>query len=175
MLTGHISVAMGAHGLRRATPLWLLVIASQLPDWADAVACSTGLRSSIAGMYSHSIPATAALAMVAGFLATAHTRDAISGMLAAAVVCAHTIGDYVTGIKPTWPGGPLIGAQLYSRPVLDFLFEVGVLAMCFLLYRLSFPVARRRDRKILLLPVALILIQAAADIVFALTPSIEKC
>ena len=175
MLTGHIAVAMGAHGLRRAIPLWLLVIASQLPDWADAVACSTGLRSSVTGMYSHSIPATAALALIAGLLAAAHTRDALSGVLTAAVVCAHTIGDYVTGIKPTWPGGPLVGAQLYTRPGLDFLFEVGVLAMCFLLYRLSFPVERRRSGKILLLPLVLILIQAAADIVFALTPSIEKC
>ena len=175
MLTGHIAVAMGAHGLRRAIPLWLLVLASQAPDWADAAVCSTGLRPSVTGMYSHSIAATLILAVMAAGIAVVVTGDGLSGLLTGAVVVAHTAGDYVTGIKPTWPGGPLIGAQWYTRPGLDFLFEALVLAMCFLLYRRSFPAAKRNDRRILVLPLVLILIQAAADILIALPPAIEKC
>ena len=175
MLTGHIAVAMGAHGLRRAIPLWLLVLASQAPDWTDAVVCSTGLRPSVTGLYSHSIAATLVLAAMAAGIAVVVTREGLSGLLTGAVVMAHTAGDYVTGIKPTWPGGPLIGAQLYTRPGLDFLFEALVLAVCFLLYRRSFPAEQRNDRRILVLPLVLILIQAAADIVLALTPAIEKC
>ncbi len=126
-------------------------------------------------MYSHSLPATALLAAVLTLVAAVITRDGLSGALTGAVVIAHTLGDYVTGIKPTWPGGPLIGAQLYTRPGLDFTFEAIVLAACFLSYRKSFPPEKRDDRQLLVLPLVLILIQAAADIVLALTPAIEKC
>jgi hypothetical protein len=175
MLTGHIAVAMGAHGLRRTVPLWLLVLASQAPDWADAVVCSTGLRPPVVGMYSHSIPATALIAAIAGIVALGVTREAAAAALTAAVVLAHTAGDYLTGIKPTWPGGPLVGARLYTQPALDFLLEGMVLIVCFLLYRRSFTPERRYDRRVYTLPLVLILIQAAADILLALTPSIEKC
>jgi membrane-bound metal-dependent hydrolase YbcI (DUF457 family) len=166
---------MGAHGLRRTVPLWLLVLASQAPDWADAVVCSSGLRPSVVGMYSHSIPATLVIALVASVTAQLLTRDPGAGVLTAAVVIAHTVGDYLTGIKPTWPGGPLIGARLYTQPALDFLIETALLGVCFLIYRRSFPAERRSDKRIYILPALLILIQAATDIVLALTPSIEKC
>lgn len=175
MVTGHIAVAMGAYGLRRTVPLWLLILASQAPDWADAIVCSSGLRPSVAGMYSHSIAATLVIALLAGIVAGGVSRDPAGAAIAGLVVVLHTAGDYLTGIKPTWPGGPLIGARLYSQPALDFLLEITVLMVCFAFYRKSFPAERRSDPRIYTLPAALILVQAVTDIVLALTPSIEKC
>ena len=175
MLTGHVAVAMGAHGIRNSIPLWVLVVASQLPDWADAVVCSSGLRPSVTGMYSHSWAATAGLALLAGLISTVLLRDLAGGLVVSAVVVMHTAGDYVTGIKPTWPDGPMIGMQLYSVPALDFVFETVVVAACWLLYRRSFPQSRRSDGRLLILPAALIAIQAVSDIVLFFSPTLQKC
>lgn len=175
MLTGHVAVAIGAHGIRNAIPLWLLIVASQLPDWADVIACTSGMRPPVAGMYSHSFPATASLALLAALVATLMLRDRVSGLVVGVVVVMHTVGDYVTGIKPTVPGGPMIGLQLYSAPAVDFIFETAVITGCWLLYRLSFPPLRRSDRRLLILPATLIAIQAISDIVLALGPSLQKC
>ena len=175
MLTGHVAIALGAHGIRKSIPLWLLVAASQLPDWTDAVVCATGTRPSVTGMYSHSLFAITVLAVIAIIVAAAVTRNAGSALLVSAVVLSHVAGDYVTGLKPTWPGGPMIGMQLYDRPALDFVFEVALLSGCWLLYRRSFPVEKRGGRQLLILPAVLIAIQAISDIVLALSPTIQKC
>ncbi|HEX2723425.1 MAG TPA: hypothetical protein VHM24_10930, partial [Gemmatimonadaceae bacterium] len=45
-------------------PLWLLIVASQLPDWTDAAACIARVHSDVPGMISHSLPAAAVLAVV---------------------------------------------------------------------------------------------------------------
>lgn len=175
MLTGHVAIALGAHGIRKSAPLWLLIAASQLPDWTDAVVCATGLRPSVTGMYSHSFGATVVLAAIVIIVSATITRHPGSALLAGAVVLTHVAGDYVTGIKPTWPGGPMIGMQLYDRPALDFVFEIALLSGCWLLYRRSFPVEKRAGRQLLVLPAVLIAIQALADIVIALSPAIQKC
>ncbi len=175
MLTGHVAVALGAHGIRSTIPLWVLIVASQLPDWADAVVCTTGMQPSVSGMYSHSIAATAALAVLAAASSAVMLRDWSSGLIIAAVVVTHTLGDYVTGTKPTWPGGPMIGLQLYSAPGLDFVFETGIIIGAWMLYRLSFPPGRRDDRRLFILPGTLIAIQAMSDIVLAFNPSLSKC
>ena len=166
---------MGAHGLRSTIPLWVLILASQLPDWADAVVCTTGMRAPLTGMYSHSFAATGALAILATGSSAVMLRKWSSGLVVGAIVVTHTLGDYVTGTKPTWPGGPMIGLQLYSAPGLDFIFETGIIIGAWMLYRLSFPPGRRNDARLLILPVTLIAIQAIADIVLAVTPSLSKC
>lgn len=175
MLTGHIAVAMGAHGLRRSMPLWALIIAAQLPDWTDAVLCTAGIRSQATGMYSHSVAATVLLALAAGTMTMLAARDARSAALIAIVVGMHTAGDYVTGLKPTWPGGPTIGLDLYGRPALDFAFEAVVLLLGWIGWQLSFPDERRYSRRLVLVLIALLAIQAASDIVLSLSPGMKKC
>jgi len=175
VLVGHIGVAIGAHGIRTIVPLWLLIVASQLPDWADAVVCSTGTQTTVTGMLTHSLPAVAMLALAGAVVALAITRDFAGSALVGAVVVSHVLGDYFTGIKPSWAGGPTIGLGMYARPAIDFLFESVVITGGWFLYRQSLPVDRRSSREALLLLVALLAIQGAADVVFWLQPGIPKC
>lgn len=175
MLTGHIAVAMGAHGIRRSLPLWALILAAQLPDWADATLCTAGIRSETPGMYSHSVAATLLLALAAAAIALIFSRDARPAAVIAIVVGLHTLGDYVTGLKPSWPGGPMIGLNLYGRPAFDFVFEAAVLLLGWTTWQLSFPEERRYNRRLVLVLLALLAIQAASDIVLALSPGMKKC
>jgi hypothetical protein len=175
VLTGHVALALAARGARSSIPLWVLILASQLPDWADAAVCATRLSPAVQGLYSHSIVATVTLATAAAVLAYTQSRDFTGALLIGVLVMSHTLGDYVTGIKPTWSGGPTIGLHLYSRPLLDFLFEGVILLAAFLFYRRSFPPEIRNSGRVLAVPAMLLAIQAGADIVFALSPGLQKC
>ncbi len=92
-----------------------------------------------------------------------------------AVIISHALGDYVTGTKPTWPGGPMVGMQLYSQPALDFLFESVVIVGCWLFYRRSIPLEKRGSRFVMILLFTLLSIQGAADIILSLSPGLKKC
>ncbi len=175
MLTGHVAVALGARGLRTTIPLWLLLLASQLPDWADAALCTAGIRSAVPGLYSHGFMPVAGLAAAAGAAWFVRSRNGEASLILAAVVVTHAVGDYVTGTKPTWTGGPMIGLQLYSRPMLDFVFEGIVIVAGWLLYRQSFTTEKRNSRYVLALLFALLLIQGVADVILSLSPGIRKC
>jgi hypothetical protein len=172
---GHVGVALGAHGIRKAIPLWLLIIASQLPDWADAGLCLANVRTPVPGLYSHSLPAVAVLALIAAILYCFMVRDVAGMFLVAAVVGSHAVGDFFTGMKPTWSGGPMIGLQLYRNPVIDFAIEALVLVAGWLLYRRSLPEDRRSSGPALTLLGALLAIQAAADIFLSFTKGLRKC
>ena len=175
MLTGHVALALAARGARSTIPLWVLILASQLPDWADAAVCAARLSPPVQGLYSHSVLATLMLATTGAVLVYLQSRDIRGALLIAALVVSHTLGDYVTGVKPTWTGGPTIGLHLYSRPLLDFFFEGVILLAAFLFYRRSFSPEMGRSRRVLIVPAVLLAIQAAADIVFALSPGLQKC
>ena len=175
MYVGHMGFALGAHGIRRTIPLWLLVIASQLPDWADAGFCLAGIRPSIQGILSHSFPAVAMLALAAAVAYSIAKRDIAGMLIVAAVVISHAIGDYFTGIKPTWVGGPMIGLQLYKRPAIDFVIEAGVILCGWWLYRRSLPQERRSAEPVFTLLGALIVIQIGADIFISFAKGIRKC
>ena len=175
MYAGHVGVALGAHGIRRAIPLWFLIIASQLPDWADAGFCLAGIRPLPLGILSHSIPAVASLALVAALVYAFRWRDPAGVLLVIAVVVSHAAGDYLTGIKPTWPGGPVIGLHLYRRPMLDLVFESAVIVGGWATYRRSLPAERQSSRPMFTLLGALLAIQIAADIYLSFAKGIRKC
>jgi len=175
MFVGHVGVAIGAFGIRTTVPLWLLILASQLPDWADATFCLAGVRSDVPGILSHSIPAVIVLAAAAALAGYVISRDGAGSALLALVVASHYVGDYFTGIKPTWPGGAMIGWQLYRQPALDFILEGAVIIAGWTLYRRSFPDDRRSSREVIAVLVVLLMIQLAADIVFSLAPGMRKC
>ena len=127
MYGGHLGVALAGKGFRKTIPLWVLIVATQLPDWTDAAVCSAGVSSPPSEMLSHSIPAIAVLAAVIAALYYAAQRDAVSSMIVATMVVSHMLVDFLTGLKPTWPGGPRIGLQLYQRPVIDFALELSLI------------------------------------------------
>jgi hypothetical protein len=172
---GHVGIAIGAKGLRKTIPLWLLIVASQLPDWADASLCLANIRTPIPGMYSHSLPAIGILALAAAAAYCVIERDVAGIILVIAVVVSHAAGDYLTGLKPTWSGGPVIGLELYHRPVIDFLVESAVILGGWLLYRRSLPLDRRYSRQAFEMIAVLIVIQAGADVFMAFAKGLRKC
>lgn len=175
MYAGHVGIALGAKGLRVPIPLWVLVVAAQLPDWADAGFCVVGIRSAVPGMYTHSFAAIAVLSALAAALYFGASRDAVSGAIVGAVVVTHVLGDYITGIKPTWAGGPLAGFGIYDNPPLDFLVEAIAILVGWLLYRQTIAKPRRNTLPVNLILVALLLFQLAAVIAFSISPPLRKC
>ena len=175
MYGGHIGIALAGKGIQWTIPLWVLLLATQLPDWTDAAACAAGISSPPSGMLSHSL---AAVAVQGGSLAVVYyaaARDATAAALVGLVVVSHAIADYATGLKPTWPGGPWIGLQLYQQPAIDFVLEAIVIVVGWLVYRRSLPPDRRRSTPVMLMLFTLILLQLAASVSFALFPGIRKC
>lgn len=175
MYGGHVGIALAGKGYRQTIPLWLLIFASQLPDWADAAACASGVSSPPVEMLSHSIPAVAALAAGLSLLYYAAQRDTESAGLVALIVVSHMLADYMTGQKPTWPGGPFIGLQLYHRPAIDFIVESVVIFAGWTVYRRSLPSERRQSNPVMLILIVALLLQGAASLGFALFPGVRKC
>jgi hypothetical protein len=172
---GHVGVALGAKGIRSTLPPWALIVASQLPDWTDATLCIAGLKSSTPGMLSHSFPAIGILTLLSGLAYLAATRDVIGSAFIGGLVISHALGDYLTGAKPTWNGGPMIGLQLYHHPAIDFALEAAVILAGWALYRTSFSRDRRNSREVFSILGVLLALQLAADIVFATISGLRKC
>ena len=175
MYGGHVGIALAGKGYRRTIPLWLLIFASQLPDWTDAAVCASGVSSPPVGMLSHSIPAVAVLAAALSLLYYAARRDTKASALVALIVVSHLLADYLTGRKPTWPGGPVIGLQLYHQPAIDFIVESVVILAGWTIYRRSLPAERRHSNRVMLILIVVLVLQAAASLSFALFPGVSKC
>ena len=174
MYIGHLGLALAAKGVRRTAPLWLLVVATQGCDWVQAVAC-VAAPAGASAMWSHSIPSVAALTATLWLVSYVLTRDHAVAALTGALAVSHMLGDYVTGLKPTWPGGPMIGLQLYAHPLADLVLETAVLVVGWLFYRRSLPNASQSSR----LTWALLLVLGAAQLLgvlkLELLPFISKC
>jgi hypothetical protein len=78
------------------------------------------------GLYSHTVPAAALLAVVVGALAYFFTDQRATGVLAALLVLAHLPLDFITGRKLFWPGAELMGLRLYDHPISDFVVEFAL-------------------------------------------------
>ena len=175
MYSGHVGIALAVKGLRTPLPLWVLLIATQLPDWTDAAVWVSGIASPPSGILSHSLPAIAVLGGALALLYYGASRDSAGAGMAGLTVLSHAVADYATGLKPTWPGGPLIGLELYSQPAIDFVLEAVVIAVGWVIYRGSLPESRRRSSPVVLMLIALLLLQLAASVSFAMFPGIRKC
>ena len=174
MYLGHVGVALGAKGIRPRIALLALLIATYAPDWVDSGLCIVGAYDP-RGMLSHSFPAVAVLAAFAIAAYAANTRDYVSGLLVAVVVISHVLLDWVTGYKPTWPGGPMIGLRLYERPALNLIVEVVLILAGVTLYRRSLPARTRGWIDVGVMFGALVAMQAGIIVVRALTVSLPKC
>jgi hypothetical protein len=175
MYGGHVGIALAGKGLRQAIPLWVLLLATQLPDWTDAAVCAAGISSPPSELLSHSLPAIAVLGGLLALLYYGVVRDPAGAVLVGLIVVSHGVADYATGLKPTWPGGPKIGLQLYQQPAIDFVIEGVVILIGWIVYRRSLPGSRRDSSPLVLMLIALLLLQLAASVSFALFPGIRKC
>lgn len=178
MYVGHVGIALGLRRARSAPPLWLLVAASQLPDWGDALLELSGAKAPSPGWGPHGWPLVALGALGAAVIGTRAARTWRGGALAALACVSHWGADYFTGWKPTWPGGPTdVGLGWYGHPPRDFLLESAITIIGWLLWRSSLPVvaadvparagALPRARLEWGLLVALLLMQLAVDAVMA--------
>lgn len=169
MYAGHLGFALGAYSFRRTIPLWLVLIASQLPDWLDAGMCMASMDRGPYGLYTHGIAAVTIGAVVFGVVALLLTRDLAAALIVAGVVMSHYLLDYLTGLKPTWAGGPIIGLDLYARPMIDLVLESLTVIVGWLLYRRTLPQSVRNDGMVYATLFALIALQIVAGVVLALS------
>lgn len=174
MYVGHVGAALGAKRLRRSIGLAVLILATYAPDWVDAGLC-LARTSNPFEMLSHSIPAVAFLALVAFTGYGLVTRDWNAAAILAAVVASHMFLDWITGYKPTWPGGPMIGLQLYEHPIADFVAEAIVIAIGALLYARTLPTRKRPWVNVSTMLGALLLLQLAIDVAHMTMKTIPKC
>lgn len=154
MYIGHVGIALGLRRARSAPPLWLLVVAAQLPDWGDSVLDLAGVRVSVPGWGPHGWPMVALGALGVGVVGARLARTWRGGVLAAVACVSHWCVDYITGFKPTWPGGPFnVGLGWYGHAPRDFVLESIVAFAGILLWRGSLPrpddvvLARARPRR----------------------------
>lgn len=176
MYAGHLGASIAATRLRNVIPIWLLLVAAQLPDWVDAGLCVTGISRGPLGMLSHSLPSVVGAALVLGALYAVSARDVAGALVLALVVLSHIAADYLTGIKPTWPGGPVIGLQIYSMPLIDMVLEIGAIAVGWRVYRRGMPDAMKHSRATTHVLLALIGFQLAAGAYMLLNPQAQpKC
>src|SRR3954466_7488358 len=122
MYIGHVGAALAGKRVRRSIGLLVLLVATYTPDWVDTGLCLAG-QYNPDGVLSHSIPAVMLFALVGLLIYAASTRDWSGALVVAAVIVSHLILDWLTGNKPTWPGGMMIGLKLYEHPILDFFAE----------------------------------------------------
>ena len=175
MVAGHLGIALGTRRFTRAVPFWLLLIAAELPDWLDACVCVIAPSHFAGEMWSHSIPAVLTTAAVIGSLYLLWRSDWSGAAALAFLVVSHVAADYLTGYKPTWPGGPVIGFGLYSHPIIDTAVEIGVVTLGWLLYRETLP-DERRSTRLGVLPLVLLVAGQLSTMVAALTGVIKsKC
>lgn len=174
MYIGHVGAALAAKRLRTSIGLLTLLVATYSPDWVDSALCLAGV-SNPQGMLSHSVPAVVVFSMAGLALYILNTRDWTGGLLVAGVILSHMFLDWVTGYKPTWPGGPMIGLRLYSHPVLDFMVEGVLIAVGVALYRRTLPSRQHAWRDVSVMLGALLLLQLGVDLAHMLFKTLPKC
>lgn len=174
MYIGHVGAALAGRWPRATVGMLALLVATYAPDWIDTALCFGGAYDT-GEMLSHSIPAILFIA-VAGFVAYALvTRDRAGAAVIAGVVVSHMVFDWITGWKPTWPGGPMIGLQLYSSPIADFVVEGAVITAGALIYARTLPLRRRPWLAPSIMLGALLALQLGIDGARLLVKSLPKC
>lgn len=162
MYIGHVGAALAAKRVRKSIGLLVLLIATYTPDWVDTGLCVAGTYTP-KEMLSHSIPAVLVFALAGFVLYGLFTRDWSAALVVAGVIISHMFLDWITGYKPTWPGGPMIGLNLYEHPVADFIAEGAAITIGALLYARTLPPRRRQWADVSIMLGALLLMQLAID------------
>ncbi|HEV2017945.1 MAG TPA: metal-dependent hydrolase [Gemmatimonadaceae bacterium] len=174
MYIGHVGAALGAKRVRRSIGLLVLLVATYTPDWVDTGLCLAGAYNP-QGMLSHSIPAIWLFAAL-GFAAySTATRDRSAALVLAAVILSHMFLDWITGYKPTWPGGPMIGLRFYDHPIADFIVEGAVIVIGAVLYARTLPPRKRPWIDVSVMLGALLLLQLGVDIARMVMKTLPKC
>ena len=138
MIGGHFGIAGVAQAsLRqplRPAHLFLLFGASVAPDVMDVLYWLFGICSPY-GLFSHTIHAVVLQAAVIGGIAFLVSESPKVAALFVVVVLLHMPGDLITGRKLFAPGAEMLGMRLYEHPLWDWLLEVPILLLGWLVLR----------------------------------------
>jgi len=155
MVAGHAALGLLIKARRPRPATALLIAAAFGPDLLEWAFAAFGQHNR---ELSHSIVAVALGAMLAAIAYAIVTQSAAGDAIAVAIAwLSHWPADFLTGIKPTWPGGPDVGLNLYSSPGYDFTMESALVIVAWLAYRRT--VNPREMGRSLWLPVGLIAMQ----------------
>jgi len=171
---GHVGAALAARRVRASVGLLPLLIATYAPDWVDTGMCVVGAYDP-RSMLSHSVPAVLLLALGGFTWYALVSRDWAGALIIAAVIISHMLLDWITGTKPTWPGGPMIGLQLYDHPIADFVTEALVILIGALLYARTPPPRLRSWTHVSIMFGALLVLQLTIDVAHLLVGYLPKC
>jgi hypothetical protein len=174
MYIGHVGAALVAKRARTNIGLLALLVATYTPDWVDSGLCLAGSYNS-RGMLSHSVPVVVLFALVGFMLYGLKSRDWTAALIIAGVIVSHMVLDWITGYKPTWPGGPTIGLGLYTHPVADFIVEGALIVVGAILYGRTFPPRRRPWIDVTIMLGALLALQLGIDVGHLMMKSLPKC
>jgi membrane-bound metal-dependent hydrolase YbcI (DUF457 family) len=155
---GHAALAILAKSKRPRVPVALLVPIAFAPDWIEWVSDWLGYHNRELSHSLVSVGLGATLVALVYYLSTRARPDAVAVWL---TYVSHWPADFITGLKPTWPGGPTVGLFIYARPALDGTIEGVVVLLCWLFYRQSLPRPARNRAVGLLVPLGLIAMQIA--------------
>lgn len=153
MYVGHAALAMLAKAKRPRLAMALLVPVAFAPDWLKWIFEEMGHANR---EISHSLVSVGAGATLVALCYFAWTRAAGDAAVLWLVYASHWPADYITGIKPTWPGGPEVGLLLYAHPIADIILESVLAVACWLWYRRSLPAVARQRAIAVLIPLGLI-------------------
>jgi hypothetical protein len=136
MRLGHIAFALLARTARPRLSLVLLVPVAYGPDLVEGAFDVLGRNNPI---LSHSLISVGLCATLTALAVFVRHRSAMDALAVWLVYVSHWPADFINGLKPTWPGGPVVGLQLYDRPVFDWALELALLAACWIVYRKLSP------------------------------------
>jgi hypothetical protein len=153
---GHAALAALAKGRRPRIPIALLVPIAFAPDWVEWFADAFGFQNR---MLSHSLVSVGIGSTVAALIYWFTTRQAGDAGVVWLTYVSHWPADFITGMKPTWPGGLEVGLMLYAHSLADVAVESVLVVVCWLVYRASLPVPSRSRAIVWLGPLGLIAMQ----------------
>jgi hypothetical protein len=159
VFAGHAAIATFVKGKRPSLPLALLVPVAFGPDWIDLL---SHLFHHPSAEVSHSLVSVGIVSLVI-VVSTIPFFGAVDAAVLGATYVSHWLADCVTGLKPTWPGGPSVGLHLYTHSYRDVVLESVVVVACWLVYRSSLRVEVRNSIAAYAMPLGLI----AMQVVFA--------
>lgn len=149
---------MLAKGRRPKIPIAILVPVAFAPDWLDLLSHIVHRPNA---MLSHSVVSVGIGSTLAALAYALWRGFGVDAGVVGLTYASHWLADYLTGLKPTWPGGPSVGLMLYSRPALDLLMESVLVFVCWIAYRRSLPAERQRSAAAYLVPIGLVAMQVA--------------
>lgn len=135
MIIGHIGIAFGAQRRWQRIPLAALLVATFAPDILRVVFAAAGFPWRQTNFYSHALPWSAILGVIAGGLAWKWLQNGTAALVVFGVVMSHVALDMISGNKPLWSNGPM-GLDLEHVEQAELIVESGLmLAGWYLLHR----------------------------------------